>query len=139
MFKVLKIPTIIEIFKNILYERGIFLIGKSRSVGFHIIESLTSLIFPLSWNFAKIASFGLNYNFFDSPLPLIYFVMSGQFNNAKIRNKDLTNKCLVYISGNTVEYDYEETPNLPKKALKKLTERLEAAAGDYNKFYMKYK
>lgn len=76
MFKVLKISSIIEIFKNVLFERGIFLIGKSRSAGFHIIESLTSLIYPLQWNFPKIASFGLNYNFFDSPLPLIYFVMS---------------------------------------------------------------
>jgi hypothetical protein len=65
--------------------------------------------------------------------------MSSQFNNSKIRNKNLSDKCLVYISGNTVEYDFNQTPELPKKALKKLRERLEDAVGDYNQFYMKYK
>jgi hypothetical protein len=139
MFKVLKISTVVDIFKNILFERGLFLIGKCRSIGFHIIEALTSLIFPLNWNFPKIASFGLNYHFFDSPLPLIYFVLSSQFNNTKIKEKQLCDKCLVYINGNTVEYDNANTPDLPKKALTRLIERLEESVGEYNKFYMNYK
>ena len=47
MFKLLKIDTVVDIFKNILYERGLYLIGKSRCAGFHIIESLTTLLYPL--------------------------------------------------------------------------------------------
>lgn len=97
LFKTLKISTIIDIFRNLLYEKGLFIIGKDRTVGFHVIEALTGLLFPFEWNFAKISSFALNYDFFDSPIPLIYFINSGAFNLSKIQSKDLSEKCVVHL------------------------------------------
>lgn len=135
MFKILKIESIVQIFKNILYEKGIFLIGKNRIVGFHIIESLSQLLFPFKWILPKIASYSLNYNFFDSPLPLIYFVRSDKFRQDKIKGKNLIGKCLVYLEANIVDSGPGETPDLPKKAVKRLIQRLEMYAGCYNKFY----
>lgn len=135
LFKVLKVDSVIEIFKNILYEKGIFLIGKNRIIGFHVIEALSQLLYPFKWVLPKIASYTLNYNFFDSPLPLIYFIKSDKFRMDKIKGKNLIEKCLVFLEADIVDNGKGETPDLPKKPLRRLKERLEEYVGAYNRYY----
>lgn len=135
LFKVIKIDTVVEIFKNLIFEKGLFLIGKDRVVGFHIIEALSQLLYPFNWVLPKIASYSLNYNLFDSPLPLIYFVRSEEFRLDKIKGKNLMGKCLVFLEANLVDSGPGNTPDLPKKAEKKLKERLESYVGRYNRYY----
>jgi len=136
LFRTLKISAIIDVIRNLLYEKGIFIIGSNRKVGFHVIEALSSLIFPFKWNFAKITSFALNYDLFVSPIPLIYFIAVNSFKLAKIRSKDLSDKCIVHLQGSTIEYCVSNTPELPKKAFKVLQERLEKSTGEYNRLYL---
>lgn len=135
LFKVLKIDSVLDVFKNMLFEKGVFFIGKNRVVGFHVIEALSQLLYPFKWILPKIASYTLNYNFFDSPLPLIYFIKSDKFRMDKISSKTLIEKCLVFLEANIVDHGNGETPDLPKKPLKRLKERLEECVGAYNRYY----
>ena len=139
LFKVLKIDTIVDLFLNLVFERGLFIIGNDRNVGFHVVESLTSLLFPFSWNFAKVTSYPLDYNFFDSPISLIYFVKSNEFRESKLRGRFLENKCILWLESGVLEYDFDDTPGFPKKLRKMVVDRLVKVAGKYNSFYMDYK
>lgn len=84
----------------------------------------------------KIASYELNYNFFDSPFPLIYFVKSEVFKSEKLKGKNLSGKILVFLEADIIDFcgDFEEKNDSGgKKELKKLEGRLEEYAGRFNR------
>lgn len=138
LFKSLSIENVLKILKGILLEKGIFFIGNKRSVAFDVVESLTTLIFPLSWEFAKIVSYESNLNFFGSPVPLIYFIKTDHFNSSKLRMSSISDKVLIYLDTNIVENFYEEEEELffPKKAERKLRKKLESFVKKYSDFYL---
>ena len=139
LFRHLSIASIVKIFKNIILERGIFFVGKSRTVAFDIFESLISFIYPLVWDFPKIVSLEVTHSFFDSPIPLMYFIRTLDFQQRKIDFTSLDEKCLVFLDIDEVKEYSSDSIDLPYKVEDQLSKRLSKSVGEYNKFYLKLK
>ena len=54
LFRVMSIQGILLMFKNILLERGVYIIGRNSRSAYDIIESMTGLIYPLKWELPRI-------------------------------------------------------------------------------------
>lgn len=54
LFRTMSLESIILVFKNILLEKGLYFIGRNPRTAFDIIEAISSLIYPLKWEFPKI-------------------------------------------------------------------------------------
>lgn len=50
----MSLDSIMLVFKNILLEKGLYFIGRNPRTAFDIIEAISSLIYPLKWEFPKI-------------------------------------------------------------------------------------
>lgn len=141
LFRVLSIDSVVQLFVNILLEKGIYFVSQSNRVGFDVIESLLSLIYPFKWELPKILSFECNYSLFDSPVPLLYFVNSKDFRKERLAGKDLTNKTLVFLDLNELK-EFNEISSLDiasSKLTSSLKKHLEKTIGLYNKDYIEKK
>lgn len=54
LFRVMSIESILLMFKSILLERGVYMIGRNSRSAYDIIESVTGLIYPLKWELPRI-------------------------------------------------------------------------------------
>lgn len=62
LFRTMSLESIILVFKNILLEKGLYFIGRNPRTAFDIIEAISSLIYPLKWEFPKILVDEANYS-----------------------------------------------------------------------------
>ncbi len=134
----LSLNNILLLFKNLLLERGVYIISRDPRRAFGVIEAASSLIYPLRWDLPKILSYEPNYEFFMSPIPLIYYFNGDKFKAEGLKGMDLTDKCLVYLDSDAI-HEYCATPGLeelPPKLLSSLLKQLEITAGPYNCIYI---
>lgn len=54
LFRVMSLSSILLLFKSILLERGVYMIGRNSRSAYDIIESVTGLIYPLKWELPRI-------------------------------------------------------------------------------------
>lgn len=138
LFRVLSLESVLLVFKSLLLERGVYLIGRNPRTAFDIIEAVSSLIYPLKWELPKILSYEANYSFFESPIPMIYFFSMDKFKFDRIAHIDMGEKTIVYVDSNDVK-EYAQEPGLtefPHKLLEKLMKGLEKTIGVYNLDYL---
>jgi len=125
LFKCLSVQNIIKIFESLLLERGVYFIGSRRDVAFSIVDSLISFIYPLVYEYPKVISLESNHGYFESPIPMIYFIISNDFKEEKLSNGVLNGKILVHLDIDVVVEYGDDSYNLPSKIEKNLKKRLE--------------
>ena len=141
LFRVMSISNIVILFKNILLERGIYIICRDPRRAFAVIEAAVSLIYPFRWDLPKILSYEPNYEFFMSPVPMIYYFNADKFKSEGLQGFDLSDKCLVYLDSDSVQ-EYCQNPGLeelPPKLLTSLLKQLESTVGPFNLNYIEKK
>ena len=137
----MSISNIVILFKNLLLERGIYIICRDPRRAFAVIEAAVSLIYPFRWDLPKILSYEPNYEFFMSPIPMIYYFNADKFRSEGLNGFDLSDKCLVYLDSDSIQ-EYCQDPGLeelPPKLLASLLKQLEATVGQFNQSYLQKK
>lgn len=131
------LDTIILVFKNLLLGRGLYVIGRNPRTAYDIIESLSSLLYPLKWEHPKILSYESKYEIFESPVPLIYYFNINQLDYDKLSKLDLSEKCILFADANAVR-EYCPIPGikeLPSKSASALKKSLTNCVGVYSSHY----
>lgn len=132
--RLLSLENITGLLKNLLLERGLYLVCCDQSTAFHLVEALTNLLYPLKWELPKIVGYQPNYTFFESPLPLIYSFDLDTFSQHKVDQLELVDKCILYVESNVL-VEHSRECHLPSKPLANLLKGLESVAGKYLKAY----